>query len=390
MINPVSYEFDVLICGGGPGGCTAALTLHDSGLKVAVIEKNKYPREKVCGDGMTSYIPKALNVISPKFRTAFEEFEEQMPIKDLLISSYNGQETIVKLPEQGFISRRYHFDNFLYQQAKALKNVTFFLESQILSVEVDDEKATILTKKNQKFHSKLILGCDGTTSIVRRSLTNYKMDPAVHCASIRAYYENVKNPRMDTFEIYFSSKYPEGYFWIFPSFNNQVNVGFGMFSDKIAKHKVILRDALQNIIDDNPELKKRFEGANLLDDFKGWSIPMGYGNYSISGKRFMLCGDAASLADPSTGEGIGPAMVSGRIAAFHAIKCFKSGDFSETFMKGYDRDIENKFGRQHRNRQKAGKILVRQKWIVNFTVKLLNSTGIISRFTTKFILKLVN
>ena len=70
-----TLHFDVIICGGGPGGSTAALGFTDTDIKVAVIEKSSFPREKVCGDGMAPYIPKALDKISPKFKKAFDQFK---------------------------------------------------------------------------------------------------------------------------------------------------------------------------------------------------------------------------------------------------------------------------------------------------------------------------
>ncbi len=74
-MNSTSHTFDVIICGGGPGGSTAAMAFHDTELKIAVIEKSSFPRDKVCGDSMMSYIPKALNRISPNFKKAFDDFK---------------------------------------------------------------------------------------------------------------------------------------------------------------------------------------------------------------------------------------------------------------------------------------------------------------------------
>lgn len=383
-MNTTNHTFDVIICGGGPGGSTAALAFHNTELKIAVIEKSNFPRDKVCGDSMMSYIPKALNKISPKFKKAFDEYHEKILINDAYISSYNNKTVTVKFPEQAFIIPRYYFDNFLYEQANALPNVTYFLEQQVKTVEIDDEKCTVVTSKNEIFHSKMILGCDGSTSAVRRQLTNYTKDPSKDITSIRAYYENVKDPKMETFEIYLSNKYPEGYLWIFPSYNNQVNVGFGTYVERISKDKMNIKDALLDIIEESPSLRERFKDAKRIDDFKGWSISLGYDSYPISGKRFMLCGDAASLADPSSGEGIGPAMISGRIAAFHAIRCFKNNDFSEKFMKVYDNEIYIKFGKSYKRLYKLAKFILRNRWLVNLCVNSVNIAPNLSKIYLKF------
>jgi flavin-dependent dehydrogenase len=72
----MTTEFDVIICGAGPAGCTAALALGTSGLRVALIEKHRFPREKVCGDGLPAYVPKVLNTIDSEYKKAFEQLAE--------------------------------------------------------------------------------------------------------------------------------------------------------------------------------------------------------------------------------------------------------------------------------------------------------------------------
>jgi geranylgeranyl reductase family protein len=385
-----NLDYDVIICGGGPGGSTAALGFVDTNIRVAVIEKSSFPREKVCGDGIAGYVPKALNMISPRFGNAFKEFKAQFPITHVGINSFEGKASRVAFPESWFISPRYDLDNWLYQQASSLPNVTYFLQEQVTGVTIEEHAGTVTTDKGRTFTGKLIIGADGASSSVRRLLTDYKMDPAYHCAAVRAYYTGVTGNDGCTFEVYFIPKYPNGYFWIFPSTDNQVNIGFGLTSEEVSQRKIKLRELLLDIIEDTPALKKRFANATLVSDVKGWSIPFGYGKYPISGKRFMLIGDAASLADPSTGEGIGQAIVSGRIAAFHAKDCFEQNDFSAANMQAYDKEIHRKFGRIHLKRRFYWQVITHQKWILNLTIRLLNSTQFISGLIQKIIVRVAS
>jgi len=76
----MTSEFDVIISGAGPAGCTAALALGSSGLRVALIEKERFPREKICGDAIPAYVPKVLNTINPEYGKAFEELSEKEKI----------------------------------------------------------------------------------------------------------------------------------------------------------------------------------------------------------------------------------------------------------------------------------------------------------------------
>ena len=385
-----SYNFDVIICGGGPGGSTCALGFVDTDIRVAVIEKSKFPREKVCGDGMGSYIPKALHMISPRFKEAFEQFKERIPITHVYMKAFNGQTAHVAFKEPWFISSRYHFDNFLYEQASALPNVTYFLEEQVTNVTINSNEVLVETDSKKCFTSKLVIGCDGATSIVRRQLTQYKLVPEYTCAAVRAYYSGVKDVMKDTFEFHFTPKYPNGYFWVFPSDGENANIGFGMMTNDVAHQKVKLRDVVAEIIESDPNLKERFKDAQLIGDIKGWSIPFAYGKHPISGNRFMLAGDAASVADPMSGEGIGQAVVTGRIAAFQAKACFETQNFSAEKLKEYDRAIDQKWGKKIRSRRIYANLVAKYPWTMNTVIRLLSSNASISKLTRQFILKMVS
>jgi flavin-dependent dehydrogenase len=89
----------------------------------------------------------------------------------------------------------------------------------------------------------------------------------------------------------------------------------------------------------NPILKDRFAESELISDIKGWGLPLGTKKRRISGKRFILTGDAAFLIDPFTGEGISNAMTSGMIAASHIKKALQENKYDAKFLSGYDREV---------------------------------------------------
>jgi len=94
-------------------------------------------------------------------------------------------------------------------------------------------------------------------------------------------------------------------------------------------------DSLKN----NPILKERFANAEPVGDIKGWGLPLGTKKRKISGKRFILTGDAAFLIDPFTGEGIGNAMISGMIAAKHIKNALEQERFDAKFLSAYDKEV---------------------------------------------------
>jgi flavin-dependent dehydrogenase len=106
-----------------------------------------------------------------------------------------------------------------------------------------------------------------------------------------------------------------GYFLIFPVPNGQANVGIGMLSKYVSKNQINLKK-LMLVVLESPKFKKRFKNAKLQTKIHGWGLPLGSKkNRSISEERFLLVGDAASVIDPFTGEGIGIAMFTGKWAA---------------------------------------------------------------------------
>ena len=115
-----------------------------------------------------------------------------------------------------------------------------------------------------------------------------------------------------------------------------------MLSESLSKKKVNLREAMLKAIAENPTIKNRFENAELVGKIAGWGLPLGSKKRKISGNNFLLCGDAASLIDPFTGEGISNAMYCGMMAAEIAKDSLEQNRFDENFLKQYDENIYNR------------------------------------------------
>jgi len=345
-------QFDVIICGAGPAGSTCALGLFDAGLNVALLDKQSFPREKICGDAYGGYAYKILNTISPKFGQHILNITEGVIAKRAKFVSVKGH--VLELKLKGFFANlpRVVFDNALLQMVKEETETTIFENIIAQKIEVFEDYIVLTTNDGRVFKTKAVVGCDGAHSIVQSALTHTRELLTETCPSLRGYYKNVRGVEQDCLEIHLLSRIPKGYFWIFPSTNGLANVGIGADKDVVAKHKINMRSELQAIIKEEPQFKERFVDAELVGEIKGWTIPIGYFNSSlpISGNRILLCGDAAALVDPATGEGIGPAMSSGRYAAWQIKKCFKENNFSAKFMKAYDKDIRKKYFRNYKTK----------------------------------------
>lgn len=369
-MNPGSDNFDIIIAGAGPAGTACVLALKDSGLKVAVLDKHQFPRDKVCGDAIPSRVPKVLKSISPEIASEIKSFEKKVNVRGCRVVAPNGKHIDIFFSLEGYISTRLDFDNRMVEVMKKYSKAVFYENHAVADVTASREEVEITTENGIAFRAKLVIGCDGAHSIIGKKLTATKMDPKHYTGAVRAYYKNIAGTAGDIMEIHLLKEYPAAYFWIFPLPDKKANVGFGMLSENISKHKINLRKSLSDIITNHPVLSARFKNAQSLDEITGFGLPMGSRRVKISGSRLMLCGDAASLIDPATGEGIGNAMLSGKLAAEQAVKCFEQHNFSENFMHSYDSALFQLIGKELKTKYLIQRIIGNRPRLANAAVRL--------------------
>lgn len=335
--------FDIVIVGAGPAGCTAALALSETSLKVALIDKSFFPRDKICGDALSPDVVAQLKKLPIDSSTFINDFDKKLECKAVRFIAPNyafSDISLVNYDLSGYISPRIDFDNYLFEQTKRCKNVTIFEGQEISTIEESSSEITVLLKSGERLETPIILGSDGAQSLVKRKLHKEKPDKNHYCAGIRMYFEGVTDfSDLNSVELHFYNELLPGYFWIFPLPDNKANVGIGMLSSFVSKKNINLKKELASIINTHPNVKDRFKNATIVDDAKGFPLPLGSKKRSISGNRYLLLGDAASLINPLSGEGIGNAIRSGRVAAEHVIRCHSTKRFDSSFNKGYDKEI---------------------------------------------------
>ncbi len=347
--------FDVVIAGAGPAGCTCALALKDAGLKVAILDKKSFPRNKVCGDAIPLRAIKTLSSIDPAFADSFKAFEKKLTTKSTAII-YNGQQVTFDWVRDAYTCTRMEFDNFLFSLVKNNTNTTIYAPISPVKYTQSADGIEITTIDGPDIKTKLLIGADGAHSLAAKQLAGNLLDRNHHAGSVRAYYSDIVGIE-NTLEIWFDKRFLPSYFWIFPLPGNTTNVGFGMLSEEIAKRKINLKSAFYQFIEQTPKLKSRFATATMISPLEGFGLPLGSNKLTRSGDHFMLVGDAASLIDPVTGEGIGNAMLSGKLAAEQAINSFKKNNFSSAFMKAYDGSLQAAIGKELRTHYKARKAI---------------------------------
>lgn len=370
-------KFDVVIVGAGPAGCTAARMLSGKGLKIALLEKDTFPREKICGDAFGADVTKQFHLIDEGFTKKLQQFTNKVSSNGVRFFSPNHKLMDIEfaVPENkfggGFVAKRLDFDNFYFSEINTLPDVEIFQNQQVTGV-VTSHDTILLKTSASAFEAKIALGADGAHSILNRRLTENKVEKNHYCAGLRQYYANVKGFHPENhIELHFYKELLPGYFWVFPLPNNQANVGLGMLSSEVSRKKINLKERLQEIIKTHPNLKERFEHATPLENIQGYGLPLGSRKRSISGTRFLLLGDAAGLIDPFTGEGIANAIRSGRVAAGHVLKAFEQTKFDADFNLQYDKEIYHKMWTEFRFGHSM-QMLFRYPRVINFVVKKAN------------------
>jgi geranylgeranyl reductase family protein len=383
MTEATTETFDILISGAGPAGTTCALALKDSGLKVAVLEKSVFPRDKICGDAIPTTARKVLQSLSAEYLEQLEKFPSKSKMNGCRVVAPNLSYCNVYFKVGGYTSARFDFDNFMFNLASKNSPAEFFMEESLKAIQSYPDFIEIKTSKNRILKTRLLIGCDGAHSIATKKLTDTLLDPMHHSGAVRAYYKNVSDTDPGMMEIHFLKDFLPGYFWIFPLQNGVANVGFGVLTQMASDMKMNLRKSLEDIVTTSPVLKERFKDATLVDEIRGFGLPLGSRKVSMSGDRFLLAGDAASLIDPATGEGIGNAMLSGKLAALQAIECFQKNNFTKNFMKRYDDAVYDKLWKDLRNKYYIQRLINNRQWMVNFFIYLSNNNSLFRKMMLK-------
>ncbi len=308
-------DYDVIIVGAGPAGSAAAIPLAQAGQKVLIVDSSEFPREKPCGDAI---LPGAVQILEelgvlPEINAA------QFPsISRLVISSPNGTKVNLSVepinPGNRFImAERASFDHVLLRKAMDLGaefrrgRVTELLQT---SKAVSGIRFRAGNKELQ-ISAHYIVGADGSTSIVRRSLM--ESQPPTHSVAIRAYAEPF-HCDANTVEFHFIDEVFPGYAWIFPLGPDRANIGLGIDLDDYNIGQDHLNSALNRFLA-KPEIRERFSSDTQISSPKAgsyWFTAVDPGPYAFPGA--LLTGDAAGFMDPLSGEGIRNALLSGKLA----------------------------------------------------------------------------
>lgn len=370
----------VLILGGGPGGCAAALRLAQLGVRATLIEKSHFPRDKVCGDALSGKVICSLERLDADLAAKVVAEPRRMASRGVVFVAPGGRALRVPFDRKaqddeapGAILPRVVFDDILFQRVKATPGIQVHEGSLARSFERVQEDWSVKVH-DTTITTPLILDASGANSTFARSVAGLRMEPRHHAAGVRAYYSGVQGLDADGFiELHFLKDLLPGYLWVFPLPGGRANVGLGLRSDVVRKRKADLKKLLPRLLAEHPALKERFAEARQEGAVEGMGLPMASKRYPISGKGYLLIGDAAHLIDPFTGEGISHALISGIHAAEVAAELIAEGSVSASAANRYDARIWKRLGQELAISARL-QGLADRAWLFDFVVDRANAS----------------
>lgn len=309
-----------VVVGAGPAGCAAAITLARAGSPVTLIDKATFPRDKICGDGLTTGALRELQALG----FTPDGVDSWTPVDDVVVRSPAGVVKRFPLPRDdslhAVVVRRADLDAALLEHTRSF-DVEVLEGEGIAELDRSTETMTVTTTTGRTIEAGHVIAADGMWSPTRKlagdTIDGYRGD----WHAFRQYFTGVTGPAATDLWVSFEPDILPGYFWSFPLGDGRANVGFGiMRHDGVAPGNQL--DRVRDMKDRWPELLNRPHIRELLgtdatpeSPHRAWPIPARIGDVPLVGDRVMYVGDAAAAGDPMTGEGIAQAMVSGRLAA---------------------------------------------------------------------------
>jgi geranylgeranyl reductase family protein len=339
--------WDVIVAGAGPAGASAAAVLGDAGLRVLLLDRRCFPREKVCGDGLTT------DCFAPLRRLGLFEALKALarPCTSTYFSFSNGTELVLqgtKTNPLAFVLSRYDFDQLLFERAITHRHVVFMGDCTVQSLLHESGRiAGVMVASGDRLEAHrapLVIDCTGANSRIAAEVSPESRRPLRCALALRGYYEDVAEIG-DALEFYFVRGALPGYFWIFPTSPTSANIGFGSFSSVGDGARIDLRATMQHLIANGPFARK-LEKARP-GQLKGGRVPLALDRASSRVRDgLILAGDAAAFADSISAEGISQAMQSGICAGEIGAIALASGDTSAQSLGRYDEFWRASFGRE--------------------------------------------
>jgi geranylgeranyl reductase family protein len=352
----IQGDADVLVVGAGPGGAATAHALAQTGLDVLLLEKTAFPREKVCGDGLT---PRA---VASLVDMGIDTSEANGFIRNRGLRIYGGGHRLelpwpelASYPDHGLVRPRLDFDELLVRHAQ--KAGARLQELTTVTGPVLDEAGRVVgvtakvgpERTETTYRAPLVVAADGVSARLALGAGIEKRDDRPMGVAVRRYFTSPRTDD-DMLESWLelrtrSGDLLPGYGWVFGVGDGTSNVGLGILNTTKAWQRTDYKELLASWTSAMPE-EWQFSEEFATGPVRGGALPMGFNRQPHYTRGLMLVGDAAGAVNPFNGEGIAYAMETGRLAAEVAAQALArpEGPARERALQAYPTQLQARYG----------------------------------------------
>nr|WP_306837076.1 geranylgeranyl reductase family protein [Catenuloplanes nepalensis] len=396
----VAEQADVIVVGAGPGGSATAYHLAQHGVRVLLLEKTEFPREKVCGDGLTPRATKQL------IKMGVDTSEEAGWLRNKGLRVIGGGvrlelpwPELASFPDYGLTRTRLDFDQMLAKRAaeagaivRTSTNVTgpvFAEDGRIIGVTAESGPG----KEPVEFRAPLVVAADGVSGRLPLALNIRKRDDRPMGVAVRRYYNSPVKHDDDYLESWLELRSREnpdkllpGYGWIFGMGDGRVNVGLGVLNSSTGYGKTNYRHMLLDWLATTPAEWGTADEENADGPILGAALPMGFNRTPHYSRGMLLVGDSGGMVNPFNGEGIAYAMESGELAAEIITQALAraEGAERERALQAYPAELKLRYGGYYRLGGVFVKLIGRPE-----IMKMATRYGMPQPLLMRFVLKLL-
>jgi menaquinone-9 beta-reductase len=345
----MAERFDLVVVGAGPGGSSAAYYAAKAGLNTLLVDRQEFPRDKTCGDGLMPHAASEVALMGladwldePQHGrfTGFSIYTSTALLKQSVPPTLHGP--------HGYVARRQETDAKLLERAVSAgadlrtgtraTDLTRSASGRVTGIEAANGGDPM------RFDAPMVVVADGIGGFAGDGMKAHQ-----NAVARRQYFRGVEGPDKQNLHVFITedmNSHGAGYGWVFYLGDGTANVGAGVSTAALSRTGRNLKDFYDRFLEES-EMVEWLQNATPEGPPKSWSLKMGMWGAKRYGQGVMAVGDAGSMVHPISGEGVGYALESGRLAATWAHEAHARDDFSASVLSGYERQLRHRRAREH-------------------------------------------